>query len=435
MLDVINSFPNPISRNVALSFTEGRVVRDLLCGGLLDRLREQGLGVVLFTPAARVADFVKEWEQPGIQFKVLRPFQLSNQEYRALKLRQRFQKLGRVPLQLWLGLERSIFSVDFQYVDLLRQTNCRAVVITNPLDHAEMPLYLAAKKIGVPSLGVIRSWDNLYRGLRIRTETLAVWNRINHDEATSLMKYSGGQIAVIGGTQFDTYFAPDTLWSREQFAARFQLDPERPIVTLATLGAFLHLYDETYLMDILLEAIQQGRIAGKPQLVCRLHPASKLEHFKKYEGLPDVRISSICGYIPTIGWTMSRQDVALVANLLRHSDVIVSPGSTITLEAAIFDTPTVVPVFHMYQPELGQLQYQHHLTKHFRRLAELDLIPIISNPNDLIESINHALEDPTWYRAERVQLVQDYIQFTDGRSTERLANLIGQLVGDGRKIV
>jgi len=35
--------------------------------------------------------------------------------------------------------------------------------------------------------------------------------------------------------------------------------------------------------------------------------------------------------------------------------------------------------------------------------------------------------DKSWYRAQRAQLVRDYIHFTDGRSTEKLVELIERL--------
>jgi len=45
-------------------------------------------------------------------------------------------------------------------------------------------------------------------------------------------------------------------------------------------------------------------------------------------------------------WWPSREEMFLAGNLLRHADVCISPGSTMTIEAAIFDTPTIVPTFN-----------------------------------------------------------------------------------------
>jgi hypothetical protein len=411
--------------NIALSISEGRVIRDLFENGFLEILQARDIQVTCFTPAANVPSFISRWKKEGISFQLLYPYKLDNLAYRALHLRERI--LHRIPegIKLWEKIEWKFYSYEKYYRDAMQGIDL--AVITHPMFHSEMPIFLAAKTLNIPTLGVLRSWDNLYKGLRIRTDILAVWNEVNRQEAIQLLKFEPERVVAIGGAQFDAYFSPEANWSRNEFAEKLKLDPDRPIITLATLGAFLPMYDETYLVDFLLQAIQEGKIPSNAQLVIRLHPASKLEYFSKYLGLPNVRISYIDQYIPTLGWTMTRQDVQFMANLLRHSDVVVSPGSTITIETAIFDTPTVVPIFHTYQPELANEQYGFHLAKHFKRLAELDLVPIIRNPEDLIPAINRALTDRSWYQAQREQLVKDYIGYTDGKSTERLVNLIEKI--------
>jgi len=239
-----------------------------------------------------------------------------------------------------------------------------------------------------------------------------------------LMKYAPDRVSVIGATQFDPYFAADSHWTRVQLANAFELDPSKPIITLATLGPFQHQYDETYLLDWLISARENGEIPPESQIVCRLHPASRLECFLPYLNQPGIRLSYMKKHIPTLDWTMTRDEVILVGNLLRHSDLVISPGSTITIETAIFDTPTIVPIFHTYQPDLAKKQYGWHLANHFRRLQKERLVPIIEKPEDLAPAIQHALSDRSWYREERKRLVRDYVQFTDGKSSERLINLI-----------
>jgi hypothetical protein len=418
-----------MNRKIALSITEGRVVRDLFENGLLDLLRENNVDVMCFTPAARVPAFVSQWSQPNVTFHGLERYQLGVPISRALRVRNLFLRHARWMLPLWRRLIPKFVPVQPDLAS--RMAGAQLAVLTHPMAYGEMPIYRAAADLRLPALGILRSWDNLYKGLHIMPDTLCVWNEVNRDETVRMMGYAPDKVRVVGGAQFDPYFAGDSAWTREQFAAFYDLDAARPVIVLATLGAFLPLYDETYLADWLLAAIQDGSIPGKPQVVIRLHPASKYEQFKKYASNPDVRISFIQGYIPSLGWTMTRADVVAVSNLLRHAELIVSPGSTITIESAIFDTPTIVPLFHTYQPELGKQQYEFHLRSHFKRLYELDLVPFVNTPEDLLFAINRALADKSWYRAQRLQLVRDYIHFTDGRSIQRLAELmIGLMKGN-----
>ncbi len=417
-----------MDKRIALSFSEGRVVRDLFCNNLLDKLLDQGIEFDVFTPAARVPFFTNQWQRPGLSFFPLKPYSLDKKAYRAQEIRKRLLNLATFLLPAWLNFEhRFLVKPDSQVLEILKERKPQLVVVTNPMQHYEQPVYGAAQSLGIPTLGVVRSWDNLYKGLRLRPDVLAVWNPVNREEAIRLMKYPPQKVEIIGATQFDPYFDPAGVWSRQEFAQKFKLDPAHPIITLATLGPFQNQYDETYLMDWMLTAIHSGELPTDTQIICRLHPASRLEQFLKYSKLSNVRLSFIEGYIPSLAWTMTREDVILVANLLRHSDVVISPGSTITIETAIFDTPTIVPIFHTYQPELGMRQFDQHLSTHFRRLKELDLVPIVETPDALAEAIRHALADRSWYRQQRTQLVQDYICYTDGKSTERLAKLIEKL--------
>jgi hypothetical protein len=412
--------------HIALSITEGRVIRDLFENDFLEMMQARQLDIMCFTPAARVPQFVAHWERPGVTFHPLLPYEIELRARRSLKIHYELVKHARYLLPLWRKFAPKLLKTQPDLVEKIRGT--RLVVLTHPLFHSEMPLFRAANELNIPTLGVLRSWDNLYKGLRILPDTLAVWNEVNRDEAVRLIGYDAEHVKIVGGAQFDPYFAADAIWTREKFAAYYQLDKTRPVIVLATLGAFINLYDETYLVDWLLKEIENGAIPNKPQVIIRLHPASKFEQFQKYLSHPDVRISYINGYIPSLGWTMSRADVIAVANLLHYANVVISPGSTITIETAIFDTPTVVPLFHTYQPELGKQQYDFHLRNHFKRLSELDLVPFVNTPEELLSAVNRAMADKSWYQKQRLQLIKDYIYFTDGCSTQRLVELIVQSI-------
>src|SRR5690606_29255115 len=149
------------------------------------------------------------------------------------------------------------------------------------------------------------------------------------------------------------------------------LDLERPVLLFATLGQFNQQIDETNPLERLLEAIDTGQIPGRPQVVLRLHPWSRAAYFARFASRPDVRLSRYENYVPGLGWTPTREETILAGNLLRHADVLLSPGSTMCIEAAIFDTPTVVPVFNDYMPEQFAAYFESTwLQQHFRRLRD-----------------------------------------------------------------
>lgn len=424
------------TRRIAISIDEGRTVRDLFYNGLLDLLIDNGVQVTVFTEAITVPQFIQTWKRPGIEFTSLLPISFTRMRHYAFLLRRKLLHWNLSPLlRGYLAAEqRFLYSAHKEYTTQLNDFQPDLIVTTNALLLKEAQLISTAHELGIPTLGLVRSWDNVHKGLQIRPEHLAVWNTINRQEVIAFDRYQPQAVTIIGAPQFDPYFAEDTIWPREKLAEHFGLDPDRPIILYASLGYFIRGLDETCWMDVLLEHIDNGSISGNPQVICRLHPWSRVEHFQQFVDHPDVRLSYVDRYFPTLTWYMTREDVVLVANMLNHADAVVTPASTMVMEAAIFDTPTVVPTFHPYQPERAQEYFDNVVFgKHFKRVKNLDLVPVVSKIDEFASVINRCLTEPSWYRDQRTKLVKDYVHFTDGRSVERLVALILKLGSNQRK--
>jgi CDP-glycerol glycerophosphotransferase (TagB/SpsB family) len=114
-----------------------------------------------------------------------------------------------------------------------------------------------------------------------------------------------------------------------------------------------------------------------------------------------------------------------MAARVRHADVMVNFATTVTLEAAITDTPTLLVAFSPIDPqEMQRYVVELHFKMHYKALVERDLVPVAWDREQLVDWINRYLEDPSRYRAQRRAIVQEWVQFTDGRSAERLGDAI-----------
>ena len=416
-----------MSKTIAISFSEGRVIRDFFENDLVVKLQQVGHKVIFFTPAERVPAFKKYWEEQGVKVFPLLPYTPSSKELRIENIRKRV-KLKSTYLHHWM-LKRyaNYYRTDNTIEEILKKENCNMLLITNPMFRQETKLWSTAKKLRIKTIGAVRSWDNLHQGLRIYPDELLVWNEVNKQEAVELMGFPEDKIHITGACQFDQYFNQDYVKTKTQFCDEIKLDPNRPIITLASIGSLWPGYDENYMVDQLIDLIQTNQIPGNPQLVIRLHPVSKYECFAPYLKYDFVRISNIPNQIPVLGWTMKKEEVGFVGNLLRYSDVVISPGSTITIETAIFNTPTLFPTYHTYQPEFGKQCYDIVLAMHHKRLRELKLSNFIEQPEDLLPAIIKSLTDKMWFSEERKKLFNDYIVYKDGKSTNRLVQTILKL--------
>src|SRR5437868_2112389 len=127
----------------------------------------------------------------------------------------------------------------------------------------------------------------------------------------------------------------------------------------------------------------------------------------------------------TLGWTMNRPDLERMAALLRLADVMVNFATTVTLESAIVDTPTLLVAFSPIAPEeMRRYVVDLHFKMHYKPLVERDLVPVAWDRDQLVGWVNRYLDDPSLYQTQRATIVDEWVQFTDGGSGRRLGEAI-----------
>ncbi len=416
-------------RNIYLSVQTGIAARDLLRCGVLDRvLQHPEARVVLLTPGERDPAFRAEFAHERVVLAPHRPYSPSTMKWRLMTRRWRYARAPRMA-DLMHALEERLVPAG-AYDDLFRQFPPALVVSGDPLRPGDTNLVAAARKWGAPSLGSVRSWDNLLKHLRTRPDRLTVWNAINAREAVEVERYEPSRVTQVGAPQMDAYFRPDE-WrmSREAFFAAEGLDPNQRTLLLAT-SSFTYESDQTYLVDMVLDAIRSGEIRQPLQVVLRLHPDDRIGRYLKYRRAPEVTLDLPDRYLTTLGWTADLADIHRMANLLTHADLMVNFATTVTLECAIFDTPTLLVAFSTVDPEeMERYVLNLHFKMHYQALVERDLVPVAWNRDDVVSWINRYLDDPSLYREQRKTIVREWVQFADGRSAVRLGDAILRQAG------
>jgi hypothetical protein len=341
-----------VLKNLYVTVPVGQSVRDFLILGTVGRLLDSlpDFRVVILSPSYNVPDFLDLC--PKHERAVVRRMEIpvGGGNSRLIHWRKKLHR--RMAIKAMLKWEAHRFRLPHYLAPTFEELPPSLIVSTHPMPYHDYEVVTWGRRLGIQTVGVVKSWDNVQKGLSSHCHLLSVWNPVNKEEAEQLLEYRPDEVTMNGAPSFDAYYRPEYDLDREDGLGMLGLDPARKVITLATLGILNKEFygrDETHLVDDLLRMIQESEVLRGAQLVIRLHPTSHLECFWKYMNRPNITIS-FASVMPGLMWCPSQKDLIEQTSLLRHSDVILTPGSSWVLEAAIFDTPTIVPVYSDLQP-------------------------------------------------------------------------------------
>jgi len=460
------------SVNVLVSIPSGVSAGNILRGGLIDRILDahRDVEVVVVSPLVRDAAFVQEFKRPRVAFEDLPPHIPSGLEGRLMALIQagyldsgvsesvkirRAESAAKKSIR-WIRTKRLLASVLMPSI-LRKATRYQAVdrmishrwaeqlfdrykpvllVGSSPgLIFSEVPLLRTAVRRRVRTIVVDPSWDNFTNKLIPvrRADRIVVWNDIMKQQAIELHGYEPGQVLVAGPPHWDRYFRRGPVTSREAFFGRIGADPSRRLVTLMTTGKTL--YDHyPRVVRILLKAIEDGRF-GQAQLLVRLHPRDDLDRYDQFRGAPHLIVEKPFKKTVKSGdgldVDITSENQQHLADTLRHSDVIVTVASTIAIESSIFDTPVVDVSFDGETPEeFSKSARRYYRFTHYANITRAGAAPVADTPEALVDHVARYLSDRSLDREGRQRVVREQCQFTDGKSSERIAQCVVDELAD-----
>jgi hypothetical protein len=462
----------PVKPVVLVSIPSGISAGTILRGGLVDRLlaADHGVDVVIASPLVKDAAFVREFERPRVTLEDLPPHRPEGLEARLMALIQagyldsavtesvkiRREEATRKKTVRFIRAKRlfagllapSMLRKPTRYAlidrliahrwarDLFDRYRPALLVTSSPgLIFAELPLLRTAVQRRVRTIVVEPSWDNFTNKLIPvrRADRLVVWNDIMKQQAVELHGYEPDQVRVGGPPHWDRYFRPAPAVSREAFFARIGADPSRRLITLTTTGKGLYSHFDR-VIRVLMAAIDSGEW-GPAQLLVRVHPRDDLGVYAEFRGRPHLIVEK--PFRPTVRSgdglevDVTSESQQHLADTLRHSDVIVTAASTIAIEGSIFDTPVVDVAFDGETPtEFVKSVRRYYQFTHYANITRQGAAPIAETPAQLVEHVGRYLKDRTLDREGRRRVVLDQCQFTDGRSSERLANFVVEELAD-----
>ena len=355
---------------------------------------------------------------------------------RALRLPARFLAMCRREKWLEDNLEKALLNYprSDEAEKRLRELRPSVLVVTGAFQFEQPAIFAAAKKLGIPTLAYIPSWDNITTKNRMvfKYDGYLVWSEQIKKELHEFYPATRNlPVFIVGAPQFDIFFQKGFHQTRAEFCREQNLDPELPLIVYA-IGSPNFLKEHYGALEMA-KKIQRNEF-GNVQMLVRPHPihdnAQLHNAFDKFA--PRVQLQQTHNAGKQVAErSQDERQIREWINTFRHADVVINLSSTVTIDAAIFDKPIINLDFDPQpgQPDQALIYDINHLWNHFKPVAESGGVWLIKNFDELTVAVKSYLQNPALHRLNRKQIVGYVCEYIDGQCAERMARAIVEFAG------
>ena len=340
-----------------------------------------------------------------------------------------------------LGLERTMewfvqdlatgFRNSDEARDRLRQHRPEVICSAGPFQMTDPGIMIEAKRLGIPTVAYIPSWDNLStkRRLLLDFDAYIVWSDWQRREFQRYYpNHAHKPVYVVGAPQFDVFYDPRFAQTREEYCRENGLDPTKKIVLYA-IGSPNFFRGEAEGAKQFAKAINDGGYDDEDfQVVFRPHPLhtkGELENALKLERRNYV-IQRPVGKDLESARSQDESRIRDWVNTFRHADLCIQIFSTVAIDAAICDTPVINLE---WDPAEGRPQQQlawelNNFWEHFSPIAKSGGLIRVREPEELPDAVRTCLRNPDLQREGREWISRRVCEFLDGDCGERFADAL-----------
>lgn len=296
----------------------------------------------------------------------------------------------------------------------------------HPYAADDLPLELWARIFKTKTIASVHSWDNITTKLSMhfKYDSIIVWNNIMKEQIKNIYKYPDKNIKVIGVPQFDFYFN-FTPQLKEDFFSTYGLDINKKLLVF-----FIGHPDFVKNSGEIVKEISKFNLesGSEFQLWVRVHPGIDEAWYDEVRQIKNVFLDKPRSmFTPNVvkKIEMNNSEQEMIANLLYHCDVTLNSFSTTTLDAVCFDKPIInlaIEDSNMKLPDkICSIQSFYYSWDHYIKIVESEGTAIVTNFDKLKEAINSYLNSKDVDSSGRAKILEEQIQFSDGKSNHRLA--------------
>jgi hypothetical protein len=240
-------------------------------------------------------------------------------------------------------------------VDLISNINPRILVATYPINTLEsMLLKVGNERAGTKTVIHLLSWDNIScKGQfpQLADDYLA-WGPIMKQEFIKYYNISKENIHIVGVPHFDIHYLTKQNPKHGNELVKLGLKHDKPYLFFG-MSSPRFAPHEIDIVEWLARQLEDNAFGENMQLVVRPHPQNISGSMADFSWIPRLNriISSRVGIdFPDIeksclSWSLNANDMNRMSNLIAGSSVTINSGSTLCIEALIFNKPVIITSF------------------------------------------------------------------------------------------
>jgi CDP-glycerol glycerophosphotransferase (TagB/SpsB family) len=323
-------------------------------------------------------------------------------------------------------------------IQYLKQLQPDLLISTYPVTDFEVSALLAAKELGITTVGHLLSWDNITCKGRFTVvpDYFISWGRVMTGELQQHYGIAAERIFECGVPHFDAHLEmvnPAILHSE---LARLGLNPQNPYLFFG-MSAPIFAPHEIDIVERLAQEVRSDTFGADMQLVVRPHPQNVTGNMADASWLP--RIKALAGTRVAVNmpmlledglsWNMDQGDLPVLVNLLNGCSICLNSGSTLSIDALCHHKPVVLTMFDRDDCALPWWKSARRIREfpHYAKLLSFEGLSAPESFRGMIEEIQQYLLDPETRKAARELALQMECGTVDGLASKRVSQALVEI--------
>ena len=327
---------------------------------------------------------------------------------------------------------------------MLRSICPKIVVATYPVNALEAEFLGEAKRIGIPTVVQLLSWDNITCKGRfpVIADYYLSWGPVMTEELYSYYRVDKDRIFETGVAHFDAHVSLVDSAVNQRMLTGMGLSPDQPYLLFGMSSPYFAPH-EIDIVETLAHALRQNAFGADLNMVVRPHPQNVSGYMADQSWLP--RIRALQGervgvnwpklQESEMAWAFQEDDLGELVNLMAGCTINLNSGSTFGIDGLAHGKPVIMTFFDADR----QIPWHRSARRaadfiHLRKMIDMKGVFPVWSYEELYRTIAQLMEYPQLSQKARKMALSAYCTAIDGRASERIANTLNTILNKSNRM-